>query len=329
MKSEVRRVLVVGATGFVGRRLVPVLQRAGFTVIGTSRNPEAAQEKFPGTEFRPMDVTDQTSTRRAMRGCDAAVYLVHSMAESREYADVEQRSATSFRDAASDSRLTRIVYLGGIRPRGEISPHLESRLRTGEILRSGSIPTVELQATMIIGGGGESWRMVRDLAARLPFMLLPRWLDSETEPVGVDDVTAAIAHALAMPLEESGIYTLPGPERLAAREILRRTARLLGSNPRMLRIPLVTPKLSSYWIRLVTRADHHVAEQLVQGLRSDILSTDGDDLWRLMPDHQRVPFDEAARRALGEEEQSLSLMARLTERIVRSAPGGRKATRTA
>jgi hypothetical protein len=97
----------------------------------------------------------------------------------------------------------------------------------------------------------------------------------------------------------------------------------------MLRIPLVTPKLSSYWIRLVTRADHHVAEQLVQGLRSDILSTDGDDLWRLMPDHQRVPFDEAARRALGEEEQSLSLMARLTERIVRSAPGGRKATRTA
>jgi uncharacterized protein YbjT (DUF2867 family) len=323
-----RTILVAGATGFVGRRLLPSLDRAGFAVVGTSRHPENARVRCPNVEFRKMDVADGESTLRAMQGCDAAVYLVHSMADGKDYVKVEERSATAFREAAARAKLSRIVYLGGIRPRGRVSRHLESRLRTGELLRSGTVPAIELQATMIIGGGGESWRMVRDLAARLPFMLLPRWLDSMSEPVSVDDVVFAITEALAVPLEASCIYTLPGPERLMAREILRRTARLLGSDPRMLRVPFVTPKLSSYWIRLVTRADHHVAEELVEGLRSDIVSPD-DGFWKLVPRHPRVPFDEAARRALAEEESELSLGARATERLLRSFPGARKAHRPA
>ncbi|HEX4340738.1 MAG TPA: NAD(P)H-binding protein [Polyangiaceae bacterium] len=326
----VHTVLVAGATGFVGKRLLHELARAGFAVVGTSRHPEEARGAFPAVEFRRMDVTDAASTVEAMKGCDAAVYLVHSMADGKDYADVEATSATAFRDAATQAHLSRVVYLGGIRPRGSVSRHLKSRLHTGEILRSGTVPTIELQATMIIGGGGESWRMVRDLAARLPFMLLPRWLDSESQPVAVDDVVHAIAHCLGPEMSQmtSHVYTLPGPETLAAREILRRTARLLGSDPRMLRVPFVTPRLSSYWIRLVTRADRHVAVELVEGLRSDIVSTD-DGFWRLVPDYRRSSFDEAARRALGEEERGLSFGARMTERFLRSFPGSRKTGRPA
>lgn len=320
----VRTVLVAGATGFVGKRLLPELARAKFSVIGTSRHPDEARLRFPGVEFRQMDVTDPVSTSQAMQGCDAAVYLVHSMAGGKDYAHVEEQSATAFRDAAARAKLSRIVYLGGIRPRGSVSRHLTSRLRTGEILRSGSVPTIELQATMIIGGGGESWRMVRDLAARLPFMVLPRWLDSLSEPVAIDDVLHAIVHSLKIPVDASRTFTLPGPEQLPAREILRRTARLLGSDPRMLRVPFVTPRLSSYWIRLVTRADRHVAAELVEGLRSDIVSSD-DGFWKLLPEYQRIPFDEAARRALGEEDRGLSIGARATERLLRSIPGSRRA----
>ncbi len=322
--NGVRRVLVAGATGFVGKRLVVELQRQGFAVVGTSRHPEGAREGAPHVEWRRLDITDSASCEEAMRGCDAAVYLVHSMAAGKDYAAVEEQSAQVFRDAAARSNLKRLVYLGGIRPKGRVSQHLESRLRTGELLRSGSVPVIELQATMIIGGGGESWRMVRDLAARLPFMLLPKWLDSLSEPVSVDDVVSAIAQALTISLAGSHVYTLPGPEKLPAHEILRRTARLLGSDPRMIRVPFVTPRLSSYWIRLVTRADHLVAEELVEGLRSDIVA-EGEDFWSLMPTRSRTSFDEAARRALAEEERSLSGPARFTERFLRSFSGSRKA----
>lgn len=312
-----QRVLLTGATGFIGRNLHRALRRQGYRVISGSRFPERARDALPTQEFRRLDVTDAQSIEAAMQGCQAAFYLVHAMASGPGYEEVERRGALAFRAAAERTGVSRVVYLGGIRPNGTPSRHLESRLRTGEILRAGGVPTLELQASMVIGGGSESWRIVRDLAARLPVMLLPRWLDNESQPIAIDDVTFALTRSLELPLEHSAAESLPGPEVLSGREILLRTARLLGSHPRTLRVPLVSPKLSSYWITLVTRADQRISEELVQGLRCDLVSPD-DGFWLRAPEYRRTPFDEAARAALLEEQRELSLRSRLAESIIRT-----------
>lgn len=310
--TEGKRVLLTGATGFVGRHLYPVLTGAGFSVTCGSRDPARARKLYPGRKFVRLDVTDFESIFATMQGCDSAVYLVHSMADHKNYAKAERRSAVNFARAAEQAGLSRIVYLGGTRPAGKASRHLRSRLRTGEVLRTGKAPAIELQASMIIGPGSESWRIVRDLAARLPVMLLPRWAESRSQPIYIDDVTTAIRHALTAAVPDSAAYALPGPEILSAREIILRTAELLGRQPRTLRVPVITPRLSSYWISLVTRADPHIARQLVAGLCSDLVAPD-EGFWKLLPEHRRVPFDEAARRALLDEAAALPLRSRLTE----------------
>lgn len=314
--GEIKRVLLTGATGFVGSHLHPVLEAAGFTVIGATRHPERAKSRHPERTYRFLDTQDEAAVARAMTGCDAAVYLVHSMADAKDYGSAEDDAATRFARAAQEARLSRIVYLGGTRPEGKPSRHLQSRLHTGEVLRSGAVPTIELQASMIIGAGSESFRMVRDLSARLPVMLLPVWLKTRTEPIALDDVTAAISHALSIAHEGSAAYPLPGPEILTCRQILEKTATLLGLSPRMWGVPFVTPRLSSYWITLITRADGRVARELVEGLRTDLVAAD-EGFWRLFPEHPRLPFEEALRRALPEEERGLSGRARILERLMR------------
>jgi len=309
---DVKRVLVTGATGFDGRHLYPALANAGYTVVGASRDPAPARKRYPGRCFVRMDVTDFESSVAAMQGCDAAVYLVHSMADQRNYDSVERRSASNFARAAELAGLSRVVYLGGIKPSGRASRHLRSRLRTGEVLRSGKVSTIELQAGIIVGAGSESWLIVRDLAARLPVMVLPKWLDSLTQPISIDDVLSAIARALTVEIPGNPAYGLPGPEVISARDIVLRTANLLGRHPQVVRVPVLTRRLSSYWISLVTRANPRIARQLVEGLGGDLLA-DEPGFWRLMPEHVRTPFDEAARRALRTEADALSLSSRLTE----------------
>jgi uncharacterized protein YbjT (DUF2867 family) len=313
--GERSKVLLTGATGFVGAQLFAVLQAHGLDVVGGTRDVEAAERKYPGRKFVQIDLADARSVREAMRHCSAAVYLVHSMAGGRDYERLERESAQTFRSAAADAKLERIVYLGGMPPQGKPSRHLRSRMTTGEILRGGTVPTIELQATMVIGSGSESFRMVRDLAARLPVMVLPRWAESLTEPIAIDDVTFALAHALQHAPAKSRAYPLPGPEKLSARDILSRTAGLMGRHPRMYGVPVITPKLSSYWIRLVTRGNHHVTDELVEGLRTNIIAPD-EGYWKLCPEHERQSFDQAARKALNGEESDLSTGALLLETAI-------------
>jgi uncharacterized protein YbjT (DUF2867 family) len=311
------QVLLTGSTGFVGRNLYPLLCERGYRVVNATREPERARQALPDREFRRLEVTEPESIEAAMQGCQAAFFLIHGMAGGAGYDEVERRSALAFREAAERAGVSRIIYLGGIRPRGPISRHLSSRLRTGELLRAGNVPTLELQASMIIGAGSESWRIVRDLAARLPIMLLPRWLDTQSQPIDIADVIYALAMALEVPLPSSRALALPGPEVLSAKDIIMRTARLLGSRPVALRVPVVTPKLSSYWITWVTRADQRISEELVEGLRSDLVADD-EGLWQLLPEYQRTSFDEAARRALLDEQRDLSLRSRMAELVIRT-----------
>jgi uncharacterized protein YbjT (DUF2867 family) len=311
-----QRLLLTGATGFVGRCLYPALEAAGYRVLGATRRPSEAARAKPERAFVHFDTEDPRSMREALTGCARAVYLVHSMASTDDdYVEAERRGALAFRQAAEDAGVERIVYLGGMRPSHEPSRHLASRLRTGEILRAGKVPTIELQATMVIGSGSESFRMVRDLSARLPVMVLPSWLKSRSQPISIRDVVSAIVHALEEPWQASGVYALPGPETLSARAILERTAKLLGHKPLMLGVPFVTPKLSSYWIRLITRADMQIAEELVEGLRSDIVH-EGPGYWARLPGHRCENLDSAIKNALADEEHSLGKRARVVEHLI-------------
>jgi uncharacterized protein YbjT (DUF2867 family) len=238
----------------------------------------------------------------ALSGCDAAYYLAHGMADGHaDYRTRELSAAESFAAAAEAAGVSRIVYLGGPEPQGEPSPHLATRLDVGRILRTSRVPALELRAAMIIGHGSVSWIIVRDLAARLPVMVLPRWLRSRTRPVGIDDVVVALVRALDVSLPSSQWFELPGPEELDARQILERTAQAMGlRRPVSVEVPVLTLRLSSQWIRLVTRASWSVSREIVLGLRADALPT-GPSFWPVVAHEDLEPFEEAARRALAEE----------------------------
>lgn len=313
---SIMRVLLTGATGFVGRHLYPSLVEAGHTVVSTSRNPERAAEEFPGREWRYLEATDMVSLRNAMQGCDAAIYLIHGLAGGVDYPKREEQAARLFVRAAEDTGLTRIVYLGGMAPQGEPSNHLASRLRTGALIRHGSVPAIELRASMIVGHGGASWQICRDLAIRLPLMVLPRWLRSKTQPIAISDVVFALTEALVLDESYAGDYDIPGPETMSIRGILQRIARLEGIRPVMIGIPLLTPHLSTYWIRLVTRTDPNIVKELVEGLQSDILARD-DRIWSLLPAHEIMKFDAAAQLALDAEAGTTPRLTRAVERGIR------------
>lgn len=322
--------LLTGATGFVGQRLYPALVEAGCEVRCASRRPDVSRRARPDRPWVAFDLDQPQTLPAALAGCDAAFYLVHGMGEAGDYQARERRWALAFREAAARAGLRRIVYLGGVAPAGKPSLHLASRLATGEVLRAGPVPTIELRASMIIGAGSASWELVRDLAVRLPAMVLPRWLRNRSSPVAIADVVAALVAALDLPLPGAGsvVLDVPGPETLTHRELLRRVAALCGTRPIMIDVPFVSPTLSSYWITLVTRANPRLARELVQGLRADLLPA-GEGIWALLPGHRRLSFAEAAHRALLEEKGPRGAASRLYEALahavaLRATGGGRR-----
>lgn len=329
------RILLTGATGFVGSRLWPALQREGCQVRCASRDPARARARWPEREWVAADLRAPEQLRAALQGCAAAFYLVHQMGEDRPgLRRREVATARSFAQAAAEAGVRRIVYLGGVAPvswernDGERpSEHLASRLEVGETLRAGPVPAIELRASMIVGHGSESWQIVRDLAARLPAMVLPRWLRSRTQPVAIEDVIIALTRSLSLP---PGCYDIPGPEVLAGEEILRRTARVMGLQPPlMIPFPGLSPRLSSLWLRLVTGARWSVAREIVLGLKEDLLAVDAS-YWQRIGHSRIATFEKAARRALEEEPAGASTGRGLWKRVealvarVHRAPSDRR-----
>ena len=267
----------------------------------TSRRPQEAAARDPGSEWVELDVERPETVRAALAGCQSAVFLVHGMGSGEsDYPERERAAALCFRQAAKEHGLRRVVYLGGVAPQGRPSKHLKSRLDTGELLRIGGVSTIELRAAMIIGQGSSSWLMLRDLAKRLPAMLLPRWLKNHSWPVAIDDVVAGLLIALAQPKGGSRWYDVPGPERISHTDMLRRVAGQLGKTPRLINVPVLSPRLSSYWIGLVTRTELSLARELVEGLRHD-LDPSGPTIWELAPDHDLLGLDASVAQALRDE----------------------------
>lgn len=308
--------VVAGASGFVGRHLRERLAPSGRDLRLGSRDPARAARRDPASTWVRLDVDDASTLPPALAGASTLIYLVHGMRQGvGDLVGHERRCAERVARAAEAAGVQRIVYLGAPAPDGPASPHLRARLATGEILRTSAVPTYELRASMIIGAGSQSWLIVRDLAHRLPVMILPKWLETRSQPVAIDDVVTALVAALDLD-GPSEVLDVPGPEVLTAREILDRVARLAGVNPIMVPFPLLSPQLSSHWIRWFTRADQTIARQLVDGLLHDLVAPD-DGIWRRCPELPRTPIDVAIQQAL-DEEPTLPRRQRALERLARS-----------
>lgn len=304
--SELRNVLVTGATGFVGQALVPALLAQGYEIRATTRDLARTRPRR-GVEWIACDVSKRADLKRALEGIDAVYFLVHAMGGgARDYAATERRIAAKLAEVAAGAGVKRIVYLGGVAPSSTPSEHLQSRLDVGEALRSGSVPAIELRASMIIGNGSASWQIVRDLAMRLPAMLLPSWTASRTCPIALEDAVVALVRALDIPLPKSAWYDIPGPDTLSGRQILSTIAALRGRRVPGVAVPFLSVSLSSWWLKLVTRADFSLARELVLGFKGDLLP-ESDRYWSEVDYTPKWSFEDAARKALADESLDFSV----------------------
>lgn len=310
--TEQRRILVVGASGTVGRALVPRLQAEGFAVRAAGRRIETMEaEGWQGVEIVQADALDPASLAPAFAGADCCIYLVHSMAAGRGFPDLERRAAGFIAGAAAQAGLRRLIYLGGLVPAGADSAHLKSRQATGDILREGPVPVVELRAGIIVGPGSAAFEVMRDLVAHLPAMLTPRWVRSASPPVALPDLLDDIVALIDLPGVEGRVLDTAGPEMLTYEAMMRRLAPLLGRRaPLILPVPLLTPELSAYWLRFVTSTPASIATALIGGLRHDI-PADDRPLRALLP-REPMPFEAAVRWTL-ERERAIAVTDRWRE----------------
>ncbi|WP_131102047.1 SDR family oxidoreductase [Streptomonospora litoralis] len=295
------RVLVTGATGYIGGRLVPELLEAGHTVRCMARSVEKLRDHpWRGdVEAVSGDVLDPDSLDRALDGIDVAYYLVHSMGGGARFAERDADGARNFAAAAERAGLARIVYLGGHTPDDErVSAHLASREEVARILLDSAVPAAVLRAAVIIGSGSASFEMLRYLTERLPAMTTPRWVRTRVQPIAVRDVLRLLVKAAELPREVDRGFDIGGPDILTYALMIRRFARVAGIGRRLIiPVPVLTPGLSSLWVGLVTPVPGAIARPLVESLRSESVCRDAD-LADMLGDHERLGFDDAVRLAL-------------------------------
>ncbi len=287
------RTAVLGATGFVGRALVPALAERG-EVLAVSRRGDAPAAD--GVRAVAADATDAAAVRPVLEGVDVVYYLVHSLGAP-NFGEVDRRAAKTVAEEAARAGVSQIVYLGGLGDDGpELSPHLRSRAETAAALSAGSVPVTTLRAAVVVGSGSAGFETIVALVDRLPVMIAPRWVSTQTQPIALADVVGYLADVAGRPETIGETFDLGGPEIFTYRQMIERVARLRGHEPRILEVPVLSPRLSSYWLHLVTPVNASVARPLVEGLRNATLARD-DRIRGLLP-RTLTPFDVAAREAL-------------------------------
>lgn len=314
-----QRILVTGATGYIGGRLVPRLLERGYRVRCLARDPRKLAGRWSSTdaalshqsdnsEGAPPaavevvcgDVLDPGSLDCALEGVDAAFYLIHAMGSGGpEFAQRERDGARAFAEAAAKSGVQRIVFLGGLGQREyQPSAHLRSRHATGDVLRAGSVPVTELRAAMIVGSGSAAFEMLRHLTEKLPVMVCPRWVENRTQPVFINDALAYLIAALECPEAAGRVLDIGGPDVLSYRQMMQTFAEVRGLKRAIITVPVLTPHLSAYWINLVTPIPASIAFPLVEGLKSETVC-ENDEAQKLLG-VPLTPFREALARALAD-----------------------------
>ncbi|UXY34083.1 SDR family oxidoreductase [Streptomyces albidocamelliae] len=303
---EGRLCLVTGATGYIGGRLVPDLLAAGHRVRCLARSPGKLRDQPWAGEVEVVrgDVTDSASVAEAMRDVDVAYYLVHALGTGRDFEATDRRAARIFGERARAAGVGRIVYLGGLTPNGvpegELSPHLRSRTEVGRILLDSGVPTTVLRAAVIIGSGSASFEMLRYLTERLPVMITPSWVRTRIQPIGVRDVLRILVGSADMPADVNRTFDIGGPDVLTYRDMMIRYARVANLPRRLIfPVPVLTPRLSSLWVGLVTPVPTGIARPLTESLRHEVVCHE-HDIARYVPDPPGHPlgFDQSVRLAL-------------------------------
>ncbi len=304
--SPAQFVLLTGATGYVGGRLLPLLVQDGWRVRCLARRPEHLLPRVPAeVEVVPGDVLDAASLSAAMQGVDAAFYLVHSMGATGDFEVQDRLAADNFAAAARAAGVQRIIYLGGLgEDEPDLSAHLRSRHEVGERLRAHGVPVIEFRASIIIGSGSLSFEMIRALVERLPVMITPRWVRVTAQPIAIGDVLAYLRAALTLKLEGSVIVEIGGPDQVSYGDLMREYARQRGLRRLMIPVPLLTPRLSSLWLGLVTPLYARVGRKLVDSLRHPTVVRD-DSAQRLFS-IRPIGVREAIAQALRNEDSSFA-----------------------
>lgn len=289
-------VLVTGATGFIGRRLVPDLIGRGHRVRAMTRNP--ATYDGPG-EAVGGDVNDAESLAGPLAGIDVAVYLVHSL-DDNDFERKDAAAATAFGTAAAEAGVRQIVYMGGLgKDDSRLSAHLRSRREVERCLGEGGVPVTVLRAAIVVGAGGISWEMTRQLVKNLPAMVVPKWASTLTQPVAVDDVVRYLAGVIDEPRAMGRVFEIGGPEQLTYLEMLQQAAEVMtGHRVPIFTVPVLTPKLSSYWISFVTNVDVTTGRNLIDSMGTEVIQTDRDILTVVPGD--TISYQDAVRQAIDE-----------------------------
>lgn len=293
-------VLITGATGYIGGRVIPQLLSKGYSVRCLARDPSKLLGRgWDGrVEVATGDVVEGYGLADALSGCGSAYYLVHAMAAGEKgFRERDRIGAMNFAKAASVAGLERIIYLGGLGKRSDIlSDHLDSRHEVGDVLREGSVPVTELRAAMILGSGSASFEMMRSLVERLPVMICPRWVKTRSQPIAVRNVLSYLIGCLETPATTGRTYDIGGPDILTYREMMLRFARILGLRRWIIDVPVLTPRLSAHWVNLMTPVPAGLAYPLIEGLRSETIC-ENDWIRQLIP-LDLIGFDKAVELAM-------------------------------
>ncbi len=265
-------ILVTGATGYVGGRLVPRLQEQGYKVRCLARDASRLKDRWEDVDIVQGDVLNKDSLQNVFREIDTAYYLIHSMGGEGEFSETDIRAAENFASAAEEQGVKRIIYLGGLGASGEqLSKHLASRLQTGESLRKFNVPVTEFRAGVIVGSGSLSFEMIRYLTERLKFMITPKWVSTKTQPIAIRDVIRYLVDALTTVESKGEIIDIGGEDILTYRDLMRIYADVRGLKRYFIKVPVLTPKLSSHWIGFVTPLPSRIAKPLVDGLKNELI----------------------------------------------------------
>ncbi len=300
--SGIRLILVTGATGYVGGHLVSRLLKEGYQVRVLARDIEKVKAASWGSDVEVCkgDVLEPPSVAPALSGVDAAYYLVHSITRGSDFAERDSQAGQNFGEAAKEAGVERVIYLGGLGdPNAELSEHLRSRQETGDVLRRSGVSVTEFRAAIIVGSGSVSFEMIRYLTERVPVMICPRWVKTRVQPIAIDDVIEYLVASLKNPSSAGQIIEIGGDDILTYGEMMKNYARVRGLRRWLLHVPVLTPRLSSYWVHWVTPVHAAFARPLIEGLRSEVVVRNSKAS-ELFPQIKPTDYKSAVRRALSQ-----------------------------